>query len=44
VLPATERPIVYVCGSTGFVERVASWLIELGHDARDIRTERFGGI
>jgi ferredoxin-NADP reductase len=43
VLPATERPIVYVCGSTGFVERVASWLIELGHDARDIRTERFGG-
>lgn len=44
VLPAGERPIVYVCGSTGFVERVASWLFELGHDARDIRTERFGGI
>jgi ferredoxin-NADP reductase len=43
-LPADERPIVYVCGSTGFVERVASWLIELGHDPRDIRTERFGGL
>jgi ferredoxin-NADP reductase len=43
-LPADERPLVYVCGSTGFVERVASWLIELGHDARDIRTERFGGL
>ncbi|WP_227820152.1 FAD-binding oxidoreductase [Agromyces aureus] len=43
VLPASETPLVYVCGSTGFVERVASWLIELGHDARAIRTERFGG-
>ncbi len=43
-LPADEWPLVYVCGSTGFVERVASWLIELGHDARDIRTERFGGL
>ncbi|GAA2034960.1 ferredoxin reductase [Agromyces tropicus] len=42
-IPAGERPIVYVCGSTGFVERVADWLIELGHDPRDIRTERFGG-
>ncbi|WP_438853770.1 ferredoxin reductase [Agromyces sp. M3QZ16-3] len=43
VIPAADRPVVFVCGSTGFVERVASWLIELGHDARDIRTERFGG-
>lgn len=43
VLPASDAPLVYVCGSTGFVEHVASWLIELGHDARAIRTERFGG-
>jgi ferredoxin-NADP reductase len=43
-IPAADRPIVYVCGSTGFVERVASWLIELGHDPHDIRTERFGGL
>ena len=43
VIPAADRPLVYVCGSTGFVERVASWLIELGHDAGSIRTERFGG-
>jgi len=43
VIPAADAPLVYVCGSTGFVERVASWLIELGHDARAIRTERFGG-
>ncbi|MBT2517825.1 oxidoreductase [Streptomyces sp. ISL-90] len=43
VIPAVDNPLVYVCGSTGFVERVASWLIELGHDARSIRTERYGG-
>ena len=43
VIPASEAPRVYVCGSTGFVERVATWLIDLGHDAGAIRTERFGG-
>jgi len=43
VIPASERPRVYICGSTGFVELVAGWLIELGHAAGDIRTERFGG-
>jgi ferredoxin-NADP reductase len=44
VIPAAERPRVYVCGSTGFVERVADWLVELGHDPRSIRTERYGGL
>lgn len=44
VLPAAERPRVYVCGSTGFVETVAGWLQELGHAAGDIHTERFGGL
>jgi ferredoxin-NADP reductase len=44
VIPASERPLVYVCGSTGFVERVADWLVELGHEARSIRTERYGGM
>lgn len=34
---------VFVCGPTGFVEAVASWLVELGHDAGSIKTERFGG-
>ncbi|MBX3098933.1 MAG: oxidoreductase [Salinibacterium sp.] len=34
---------VYVCGPTGFVEAVASWLVELGHDAASVKTERFGG-
>ncbi|WP_369816274.1 FAD-binding oxidoreductase [Agromyces sp. Soil535] len=43
VVPAAERPRVYVCGSTGFVELVADWLVGLGHDPRSIRTERYGG-
>lgn len=43
VVSAAERPRVYVCGSTGFVELVAGWLVELRHDPRDIRTERYGG-
>ena len=40
--PADERPLVYVCGPTGFVEAVASGLVELGHEPRRIKTERFG--
>lgn len=43
VIPAADRPRVYVCGSTGFVERVADQLVEFGHEPRDIRTERYGG-
>jgi ferredoxin-NADP reductase len=45
-LAAAALPIgaaVFVCGPTGFVEAVASWLVELGHDAGSIKTERFGG-
>ena len=44
VIPAAESPRVYVCGSTGFVERVADWLVGLGHDPRSVRTERYGGM
>jgi ferredoxin-NADP reductase len=40
--PTDERPLVYVCGPTAFVETAASVLVELGHDAARIRTERFG--
>ncbi|UOQ87892.1 ferredoxin reductase [Agromyces endophyticus] len=43
VIGADAAPVVYVCGSTGFVERVAGWLIELGHHQTAIRTERYGG-
>ncbi|MFE6966343.1 FAD-binding oxidoreductase [Agromyces sp. NPDC057679] len=42
-IDAAAHPIVYVCGSTGFVEHVAAWLIDLGHDQDAIRTERYGG-
>ena len=37
-----EQALTYVCGPTGFVEAVASTLVELGHDPARIRTERFG--
>jgi ferredoxin-NADP reductase len=40
--PAAERPLVYVCGPTGFVETAAGGLVALGHEAARIRTERFG--
>jgi ferredoxin-NADP reductase len=37
-----ERPLVYVCGPTGFVEAVADALVTIGHSPARIRTERFG--
>ncbi len=40
--PPDERPLVYVCGPTLFVEAVSSALVALGHAAPNIRTERFG--
>jgi ferredoxin-NADP reductase len=41
--PPDDAPAVYICGSTGFVEAVAAWLVEDGHDPARIRTERYGG-
>ena len=40
--PPEERPLVYVCGPTAFVEVAAGALVALGHDPGRIRTERFG--
>jgi ferredoxin-NADP reductase len=40
--PPAERPRVFVCGSTPFVEAVATALVSLGHPAAAVRTERFG--
>ena len=40
--PPDERPLVYVCGPTAFVEVAASALVGLGHAAERIKTERFG--
>jgi ferredoxin-NADP reductase len=40
--PAFDAPHVYVCGPTVLVDSVASLLVELGHEASRVRTERFG--
>jgi len=40
--PAIERPLIFVCGPTAFVEVAANALVALGHHPRQIRTERFG--
>jgi len=37
-----RNPRTYVCGPTPFVEDVSSFLVELGHEAPTIKTERFG--
>jgi ferredoxin-NADP reductase len=40
--PPERTPRIYVCGPTPFLEDVSSFLVELGHDASMIKTERFG--
>jgi len=40
--PPSSAPEVYVCGPTSLVESVATLLVELGHEASRVRTERFG--
>jgi ferredoxin-NADP reductase len=40
--PPEAEPQVFVCGPTGFVDAVASAMIELGHPSEKIKTERFG--
>jgi ferredoxin-NADP reductase len=40
--PPEDEPQVFVCGPTGFVDAVASAMIELGHPSEKIKTERFG--
>jgi len=37
-----ERPQIFVCGPTAFVETVADQLVGLGHGESAIKTERFG--
>jgi len=37
-----ERPRVYVCGPTPFVESVAGALVQIGHEPHLVKTERFG--
>ena len=40
--PLSSKQNTFVCGPTPFVEHVSNVLVELGHDALAIRTERFG--
>jgi ferredoxin-NADP reductase len=37
-----EHPWVYICGPTGFVESVSQSMVDAGHPADRIKTERFG--
>jgi ferredoxin-NADP reductase len=38
----SERPRIFVCGPTPFVESVADALVDIGHPPSAIHTERFG--
>jgi len=40
--PPCEHAMTFVCGPTPLVESVAEALVQLGHDATRIKTERFG--
>jgi ferredoxin-NADP reductase len=40
--PVSDRPLVYICGPTAFVETASQLLVELGNEPSRIRTERFG--
>ena len=42
IWPVDQRPSIFVCGTTTFVETVADSLVEAGHPAAAIRLERFG--
>src|SRR3954454_7139119 len=38
----SQRPRIFICGPTAFVERAADLLVGLGHDTAAIHAERFG--
>lgn len=40
--PVAQQPLCMVCGPTPLVEAVANILVELGHPAERVKTERFG--
>jgi ferredoxin-NADP reductase len=42
VWPPADKPLIYICGPTGFVEAIAESLVGSGHDPSRVRTERFG--
>jgi ferredoxin-NADP reductase len=40
--PSDQRPLMFICGPTPFVETAAASLVTLGHEPTRIKTERFG--
>jgi ferredoxin-NADP reductase len=40
--PPSQRPRIFICGPTAFVERAADLLVDLGHETSAIHLERFG--
>jgi ferredoxin-NADP reductase len=42
VFAPRERPDVFVCGPTSFVDAIADQLVAIGHEESRVRTERFG--
>jgi ferredoxin-NADP reductase len=40
--PPAAKPDIFVCGPSGFVEAATSLLVDAGHAAATIKTERFG--
>jgi ferredoxin-NADP reductase len=40
--PTDQRPLIYICGPTPFVETAASSFVVLGHEPGRVKTERFG--
>jgi ferredoxin-NADP reductase len=40
--PPDQRPLIYICGPTPFVEAAATSLVTLGHEPQRVKTERFG--
>ena len=40
--PSEQRPLMYTCGPTPFVETAAAGLVALGYEPARIKTERFG--
>jgi ferredoxin-NADP reductase len=40
--PASDRPVIYICGPTGFVEAISQRMVERRHPPDRVKTERFG--
>lgn len=40
--PPGDKPAIFACGPSGFVEAAASLLVDAGHDPVTVKTERFG--